>query len=96
MKTFWLIPLVLLAGCGVHYSIPNYETDEIEKIVSSGRSPQKCIENLKEDANELKVKVRLIDMQHEATSGPVAWLYANSFICTGKVIKSGQQEHKAL
>lgn len=96
MKIFWMIPIVLLAGCGVHYSIPNFETDEVEKIVSSGRSPQKCFENLKEDADELKVKVRVTDLQHEATSGPIAWLYTNSFICTGKVIKSGQSERKAL
>ena len=96
MKIFWIIPIVLLAGCGVHYTVPNFESDEIEKVVSSGRSPQSCIENLKEDANQLKIKVRLIDMHHESTSGPLDWLYTNSFICTGKVIKSGQEERKAL
>lgn len=97
MKILWFIPVVLLAGCGgVHYTIPNFETDEVEKVVSSGRSPEKCMENLKEDANKLNVKVRLTDVQHESTSGPIAWLYASSFTCTGKVIKSGQQDRKAL
>jgi hypothetical protein len=87
MRSFWLIPIVLLAGCGPHYTIPNFESDEIEKVVSSGHSPQSCIENLKEDANQLKVKVRLTDMHHEAVSGPIAWIYTYSYICTGRVIK---------
>ena len=97
MKILWAIPIVLLAGCGgPHYTIPNFETDEVEKVVTSGRSPQACIENLKEEANKLNVKVRLTDMQHEAASGPVAWMYAYSYICTGKVVKSRSEERKAL
>jgi hypothetical protein len=97
-RRYWLslIPIVLLAGCGPHYTIPNFESDEIEKVVSSGRSPQSCIENLKEDANQLKVKVRLIDMHHEAANGPIAWIYTYDYICTGKVVKSGSEERKAL
>ena len=74
MRNLWLIPMVLLAGCGPHYTIPNFESDEIEKVISSGSSPQHCIENLKKDAADLKVKVRLTDMHHEASSGPIAWL----------------------
>ncbi len=96
MKILWVIPVVFLAGCGPHYTIPNFESDEVEKVVSSGRSPQSCIENLKEDANRLNVKVRLTDMQHEPTSGPVAWMYAYSYVCTGKVVKSRSEERKAL
>lgn len=96
MKILWLIPLVLLVGCGPKYTIPNFETDEVEKVVSSGRSPQSCIENLKEDANKLSVRVRLVDMQHEQTSGPVAWLYSYSYVCTGKVVKGRSEERKAL
>ena len=96
MKILWVIPVVLLVGCGPQYTIPNFETDEVEKVVSSGRSPQSCIENLKEDANKLNVRVRLIDMQHESTSGPVAWMYAYSYVCTGKVVKSRSEERKAL
>jgi hypothetical protein len=96
MTFLWAIPVLLLAGCGPHYTIPNFETDEVEKVVSSGRSPQTCIENLKEDANKLNVKVRLIDMQHEQTSGPVAWLYSYSYVCTGKVVKTRSEERKAL
>jgi len=96
MRNLWLIPIVLLGGCGPHYTIPNFESDEIEKVVSSGRSPQGCIENLKEDANKLKVKVRLTDMHHEATSGPFSWVYTNDYVCTGKVVKSAQEERKAL
>lgn len=78
--------LLLFTGCGPQYTIPNYESGEIEKVVSSGRSPQACIENLKEDSEKLNVKVRLTDVHHEATSGPIAWIYANSYICTGKVV----------
>jgi|SRR5678816_3720529 len=96
MRNLWLIPIVLLGGCGPHYTIPNFESDEIEKVVSSGRSPQGCIENLKEDANKLKVKVRLTDMHHEATSGPLSWIFTNDYVCTGKVVKSAQEERKAL
>jgi hypothetical protein len=97
MRSFWIIPtVVLLAGCGPHYTIPNIESDEIEKVVSSGHSPQGCIENLKEDANNLKVKVRLVDMHHESASGPIAWLYSNEYVCTGKVVKSSSEERKAL
>ena len=96
MKILWVIPVVLLAGCGPQYTIPNFESDEIEKVVSSGRSPQTCIENLREDAHKLNVKVRLTDMQHESTSGPVAWLYSYSYVCTGKVVKSKSEERKAL
>lgn len=88
MKSLWMIPLLLLAGCGPHYTIPNFETDEIEKVISSGGSPQSCIDNLKEDAHRLKVKVRLTDMHHEAASGPIAWIYTYDYVCTGKVIKS--------
>ncbi len=79
---------LLMGGCGPQYTIPNYDTGEIEKVVSSGRSPQACIEQLKEDAKELKVDVRLVDMRHESTSGPIAWLYTNTYVCTGKVYSS--------
>lgn len=97
MKTSWIVAtLVLLGGCGPHYTIPNFETDEVEKVVSSGRSPQGCIENLKEDAEKLNLKVRLIDVQHEATSGPIAWIYSNSYVCTGKVVKTSTERQKAL
>ena len=96
MRIFWIIPVVLLAGCGPHYTIPNFETDEIEKVVSSGSSPQSCLENLKADANQLKVNVRLTDMHHEASSGPIAWIYSYEYICTGKVVKSSSEERKAL
>jgi hypothetical protein len=96
MRSFWLIPIVLLAACGPHYTIPNFESDEIEKVISSGHSPQSCIENLKEDANQLKVKVRLTDVHHEAASGPIAWIYTYGYVCTGKVIKSGSEQRKAL
>ncbi|SLM46840.1 protein of unknown function [Nitrospira japonica] len=100
MKRLWIsVAVVLLGGCGPHYTIPNFESDEIEKVVSSGRSPQACIENLKEDATNLNVKVRLTDMHHEPASGPVAWIYSNAYVCTGKVVKataSSSEEKKAL
>lgn len=96
MRSLWMIPIVLLAGCGPHYTIPNFESDEIEKVISSGKSPQSCIEHLNEDANQLKVKVRLTDMHHEAASGPIAWLYTYDYICTGKVIESRSEERKPL
>ena len=87
MKGLWAVGMIVLfTGCGPQYTIPNYDTGEVEKVISSGRSPQTCIENLKEDAQKLNVKVRLTDVHHEATSGPIAWLYANSYICTGKVV----------
>jgi hypothetical protein len=89
MKKWWTVAaLVLLGGCGPHYTIPNFETDEVEKVVSSGRSPQACIEQLREDAKDHKVQVRLTDMHHEATSGPIAWLYTNTYVCTGKVVRA--------
>jgi hypothetical protein len=97
MKSSWLIAtLVLLGGCGPHYTIPNFETDEVEKVVSSGRSAEGCIANLKEDAEKLNTKVRLTDVHHEATSGPIAWIYTNTYICTGKVVKSSAEQRKAL
>jgi hypothetical protein len=96
MKRSWVIAtLVLLGGCGPHYTIPNFDTDEVEKVVSSGRSPQGCIQNLKEDAEKLNVKVRLTDMQHESP-GPVSWIYTNSYVCTGKVVKTTAEKQKAL
>ena len=79
------------AGCGPHYTIPNFDTDEVEKVVSSGRSPQACIDSLKEDAKQLNVKVRLVDMQHQEASGPIAWIYSNTYICTGKVVQTRAQ-----
>ncbi|MDR4480240.1 MAG: hypothetical protein R3B37_10930 [Nitrospira sp.] len=86
MTRSWVFGVALvLAGCGPHYTIPNYETNEIEKVISSGRSPQGCIENLKEDAKELRVDVRLVDVQHLPSSGPISWIYSNSYTCTGKV-----------
>jgi hypothetical protein len=86
MKRSWALGIVVfIAGCGPQYTIPNYESGEIEKVVSSGRSPQACIEALKEDAQKLNVKVRLTDVHHEPASGPIAWIYANTYICTGKV-----------
>jgi hypothetical protein len=97
MKTSWVIvTIALLSGCGPHYTIPNFETDEVEKVVSSGRSAEGCIENLKEDAKKLNLKVRLIDVKHEATSGPISWIYANTYHCTGKVVKSAAEAQKAL
>ncbi|HJR77655.1 MAG TPA: hypothetical protein VJ805_11795 [Nitrospiraceae bacterium] len=96
MKPSWVIAtLILLGGCGPHYTIPNYETDQIEKVISSGRSPEGCVENLKEDAQKLNVKVRLTDMHHQFP-GPVAWIYTYSYTCTGKVLKSAEEQHKAL
>ena len=91
MRNVWVIPvipLVLMVGCGPHYTIPNFESNEIEKVISSGSSPQNCIEHLKEDAEQLKVKVRLTDMHHEASSGPISWIYTYDYVCTGKVVKS--------
>ena len=95
MKKWWTVAaLALLGGCGPHYTIPNFDTDEIEKVVSSGRSPQSCIENLKEDAKNLNVQVRMTDMHHEPTSGPIAWLYVNTYVCTGKVVKATARTSK--
>ncbi|HEY6083839.1 MAG TPA: hypothetical protein VIU63_00500 [Nitrospira sp.] len=96
MRKLWVLVIVALAGCGPHYTIPNFETDEVEKVISSGGSPQSCIENLKEDAGKLNVKVRLTDVHHEQVSGPVAWIYTYDYICTGKVVKSRTEERKAL
>lgn len=99
MRNVWVIPvvpLILLVGCGPQYTIPNFESDEIEKVISSGRSPQNCIENLKEDAKQLKLNVRLTDMHHEASSGPISWIYTYGYVCTGKVVKSKAEERKAL
>ncbi len=87
MKSLWALGILLLfASCGPHYTIPNYESNEIEKVISSGRSPEGCIENLKEDAQRLNVKVRLTDVQNQPSSGPISWIYSNSYICTGKVV----------
>ena len=92
MRARLLMALTLAAGgCGPHYTIPNFDTDEVEKVISSGRSPQACIENLKDDAKELNVKVRLVDMHHQETSGPIAWIYSNTYICTGKVVQARAQ-----
>jgi hypothetical protein len=96
MRNLWIVPIILLAGCGPHYTIPNFESDEVEKVISSGSSPQNCVENLKEDAKRLKVTVRLTDMHHEASSGPIAWLYTYDYVCTGKVVKPRSEERKAL
>ncbi len=42
MKILWVIPVVLLAGCGVfHYTIPNFETDEIEEGCLKRDVPQR-------------------------------------------------------
>ena len=78
--------LLGVGGCGPHYTIPEADSDDIGKVISSGRSPKACIESLQEDAKELNVKVRLTDVQHQAASGPIAWIYSNSYTCTGKVI----------
>ncbi|GKS58037.1 hypothetical protein YTPLAS18_15640 [Nitrospira sp.] len=92
MRHWWIGGMVgavlLMGGCGPKYTIPNYETGDIEKVVSNGRSPQACIEQLKTDADELNVNVRLVDMQHQAASGPIAWIYTNTYVCTGKVYSS--------
>jgi hypothetical protein len=97
MKKLFFIPAIaILAGCGPHYTIPNFDTGDVEKVISSGRSPEACIDNLKEDAQKLNVKVRLTDVHHEAASGPIAWLYTNTYTCTGKVVKSAAEERKAL
>ena len=55
MRRLGLIAIfALLGGCGPHYTMPNFETGNVEKVISSGRSPQGCIDNLKEDADKLK------------------------------------------
>lgn len=89
MKTRLAIAaLVLVGGCGPHYSIPDLETENIGKVISSGRTPQGCIENLHEDAKDLKVTVKLVDVKHEPSTGPISWIYTNAYTCTGKVVKS--------
>jgi hypothetical protein len=77
----------IVGGCGPHYSIPDAESDNVGTVVSSGRSPQGCIENLHQDAKDLGVKVRLVDVKHEPSSGPISWIYSNSYTCSGKVVK---------
>jgi hypothetical protein len=76
--------LVMITGCGPHYTIPDLETGQIDRVVSSGRTPEECIENLKKDASEHKVKVRLMDVRHESP-GPVSWLWMPSYTCIGEV-----------
>lgn len=87
MRNWWVVAVAaVIGGCGPHYTIPNFESNEVEKVISSGRSPQSCIENLKEDAKDLRVDVRLTDVQHQPSSGPISWIYANTYVCTGKVV----------
>lgn len=87
MKKWWALAVIaLIGGCGPHYTIPNFESNEVEKVISSGRSPQACIENLKEDAKDLRLDVRLTDVQHQPSSGPISWIYANTYTCTGRVV----------
>ena len=35
-KWYALAVIALIGGCGPHYSIPNFESNEVEKVVSSG------------------------------------------------------------
>jgi hypothetical protein len=78
---------LMMTGCGgSHYTIPG-ETDEVEQVVSSGMTPQGCIENLKEEAQQLNLKVRLTDVNHEPT-GPLGMLWQKSYTCKGKVVKA--------
>jgi hypothetical protein len=79
---------LMLTGCGAHYTIPN-ENDEIDKVVSSGVTPQGCIDNLKDDAQKLNVKVRLTDVSHEP-GPPFGFLFSPTYVCTGKVVKGGR------
>ena len=44
MKWWAMATFSLLGACGPHYTLPNFETNEM-RVVSSGRSPQGCIEN---------------------------------------------------
>lgn len=88
MRTRWAVAILLLVGgCGPHYSIPDADSDDVATVVSSGHSPQGCIENLHQDAKALSVKVRLVDVKHEPAHGPIAWIYTYSYVCKGKVIK---------
>ena len=85
MRTLLIVAILLGASaCGPHYTIPEAETDEIGKVVSSGRSPEGCIENLKEDAEKLRLKVKVVDI-HYQSPGWLAWLWTNSYTCTGAV-----------
>jgi hypothetical protein len=74
-----------MSGCSVNYTIPDADSDEIGKVVSSGYTPKGCLENLKEEGQQLGVKVKLTDMNHE-NAGPVSWLWTHSYTCTGKVV----------
>jgi len=76
--------VLMVAGCGPHYTIPDLETGQIDRVVSSGRTPEECLENLKKDASEHRVKVRLMDVRHESP-GPVAWLWMPAYTCIGEV-----------
>ena len=67
MKWWAMATFSLLGACGPHYTLPNFETNEI-------------------DAKDLWVDVRLTDVQHQPSSGPISWIYANTYICTGKVV----------
>ncbi len=67
MKWWAMATFSLLGACGPHYTLPNFETNEI-------------------DAKDLRVDVRLTDVQHQPSSGPISWIYANTYICTGKVV----------
>jgi hypothetical protein len=80
---------LLLGGCGPHYTIPAEDSDDIGKVISSGRTPQSCSDNLKEEAQEMGLRVKLTDIQHH-NPGPVSWVWTNSYTCTGKVVSKAR------
>ncbi|MGQ0809883.1 MAG: hypothetical protein ACT4OO_01480 [Nitrospiraceae bacterium] len=92
MRKFLALSILLfLGGCvNDHYTIPDETGNNVGKVVSSGRSPQDCMENLQDDAKKLGLKVRLTDVNHEGVSGPIAWLYASQYHCTGVVMASAR------
>jgi len=90
-KTFSYALALLLGGCGSHYFIPD-STGRPEKIVVSGYTNNGCIQNLHEEAEIQRVRVKLTNVESDLGWGIFLWPIYKSYKCTGEVVNNKVRE----
>jgi hypothetical protein len=90
-KTFSYALALLLGGCGPHYLIPD-STGRPEKVVVSGYTNNGCIENLYEEAEKQRVRVKLTNVESDLGWGILFWPIYKSYKCTGDVVNKASRD----
>ena len=81
--------MILCSACGPRYYIPS-DSAQPGRVVVSAYTQGGCVEELKEEAKQHGIEVKLKDIQSDLGRGILLWPFYKSYKCTGKVIGSAK------